>query len=65
LAQNFGAIRSLITSGIQQGHMKMHLMNILNQLEATNEQKKQLVSYFKNRIVSYSVVIEAFDKLKT
>ena len=25
LAQNFAALRSLITSGIQQGHMKMHL----------------------------------------
>ena len=31
LAQNFAAIRSLITSGIQKGHMKMHLLNILNQ----------------------------------
>ena len=28
LAQNFSAIKSLITSGIQVGHMKMHLINI-------------------------------------
>ena len=28
LAQNFGAIRSLVTTGIQKGHMKMHLLNI-------------------------------------
>ena len=34
LAQNFAALNSLVTSGIQKGHMKMHLMNILNQLEA-------------------------------
>ena len=40
LAQNFAAIRSLITTGIQQGHMKMHLMNILNQFEATDLEKK-------------------------
>lgn len=39
LAQNFAALRSLITSGIQKGHMKMHLFNILNQLGATEEQK--------------------------
>ena len=30
LSQNFGALKSLITSGIQKGHMKMHLINILN-----------------------------------
>ena len=35
LAQNFAALRSLITSGIQKGHMKMHLTNILNQLQAS------------------------------
>ncbi|MBP7273620.1 MAG: hydroxymethylglutaryl-CoA reductase, degradative, partial [Saprospiraceae bacterium] len=30
LAQNFAAVRSLVTIGIQKGHMKMHLHNILN-----------------------------------
>src|SRR5690606_15031082 len=30
LAQNFAAVKSLITTGIQHGHMKMHLKNILN-----------------------------------
>ncbi|MBO0155293.1 hypothetical protein J0688_25125, partial [Vibrio parahaemolyticus] len=30
IAQNFAAVKSLTTTGIQQGHMKMHLMNILN-----------------------------------
>jgi hydroxymethylglutaryl-CoA reductase len=34
LAQNF-ALRSLTTTGIQDGHMKMHL-NILNQFDATD-----------------------------
>ena len=40
LAQNFAALRSLTTTGIQQGHMKMHLMNILNQFEANDTEKK-------------------------
>ena len=40
LAQNYGALRSLITSGIQKGHMKMHLINILNSLEASESEKK-------------------------
>ena len=37
LAQNFAAIKSLTTTGIQQGHMKMHLMNILNHLKDLEE----------------------------
>ena len=41
LAQNFGAVRSLVTTGIQKGHMKMHLLNILNQLGASNEEREK------------------------
>lgn len=41
LAQNFGAVRSLVASGIQKGHMKMHLMNILNHLEAILQKLKE------------------------
>ena len=64
LAQNFSAVRSLITSGIQKGHMKMHLLNILNQLEATEEEKKQIVEYFKDKVVSFSATVEIFSKLR-
>lgn len=64
LAQNFSALRSLITSGIQKGHMKMHLLNILNQLEATDEEKEQLVEHFKNRVVSFSAAVKAFCDLR-
>ena len=46
LAQNFAALRALVTTGIQKGHMKMHLMNILTQLEATTEEKIQVANYF-------------------
>ena len=44
LAQNFAALRSLVTSGIQKGHMKMHLLNILNQLQANPAEKEQLIT---------------------
>lgn len=56
LAQNFAAIRSLVTTGIQKGHMKMHLHNILKQLEATPEQTEAAIEYFSNRVISYNDV---------
>lgn len=64
LAQNFAAVRSLVTTGIQEGHMKMHLLNILNQLEATEEEKKSLINYFKKHSATHNAVVEAFHKLR-
>lgn len=64
LAQNFGALRSLTTTGIQKGHMKMHLMNILNQLEATNSEKEIVIDYFKDKTVSHSEVINKIKELR-
>ena len=67
LAQNFAAVRSLVTTGIQKGHMKMHLINILNQLEASEKEIKEAVVYFKDKVVSFSAVrefIELFRKGK-
>lgn len=64
LAQNFGALKSLTTTGIQEGHMKMHLMNILNQFEATAEEKTNIVDHFKTNIVTHSAVVEAIEKLR-
>ncbi|WP_296382243.1 hydroxymethylglutaryl-CoA reductase, degradative [Winogradskyella sp.] len=64
LAQNFGALKSLTTTGIQEGHMKMHLMNILNQFEATVEEKTQIVEHFKTNIVTHSAVVEAIENLR-
>ncbi len=62
LAQNFSAVSSLISLGIQKGHMKMHLNNIFNQLGATDEEKQQLTAYFKDKTVSHSEVAEALKK---
>lgn len=64
LAQNFAALRSLTTTGIQEGHMKMHLMNILNQHEATPEEKEKLVSHFKTNTVTHSAVVETINQLR-
>jgi hydroxymethylglutaryl-CoA reductase len=65
LAQNFAAVSSLVTTGIQEGHMKMHLLNILNQLGATDIEKDEIINYFKNHTVTHSAVIEAFEKLRS
>jgi len=64
LAQNFAALRSLTTTGIQQGHMKMHLMNILNQFEANANEKQILTEHFKNNAVTHSAVVEAINNLR-
>jgi hydroxymethylglutaryl-CoA reductase len=64
LAQNFAAIRSLTTTGIQEGHMKMHIMNILNQHGATKEEKKIVLDYFKNKTISHSLVVDYLEDLR-
>ncbi len=64
LAQNFAALNSLTTTGIQQGHMKMHLMNILNQFNANAEEKATLATHFKTNPVTHSAVVEALHKLR-
>ncbi|WP_411028883.1 hydroxymethylglutaryl-CoA reductase, degradative [Spongiimicrobium sp. 3-5] len=64
LAQNFAALRSLVTTGIQEGHMKMHLLNILNQLGATESEKAVLINYFKHETATHSAVVDAFNGLR-
>ncbi|WP_299384222.1 hydroxymethylglutaryl-CoA reductase, degradative [uncultured Lacinutrix sp.] len=64
LAQNFAALRSLTTTGIQEGHMKMHLMNILNQFNATNDEKEVIVNHFKTNTVTHSAVVTEIEKLR-
>jgi hydroxymethylglutaryl-CoA reductase len=58
LANNFGAVKSLVTKGIQVGHMKMHLFNILNFYQATQEEKLKASEYFKNHKVSFKSVTD-------
>lgn len=61
LAQNFAAVRSLVTTGIQQGHMKMHLQNILIHMKASKEKAKAAIEYFKDKTVSFSGVREFLE----
>ncbi len=56
LAQNFAAINSLITSGIQKGHMKMHLNNLLNFLNATDDEREKAMDYFSDKKVSFNAL---------
>ena len=65
LAQNFGALRALTTVGIQQGHMKMHLLNILNYLKATEEEKNHALEYFKDKIVSFTTSRVLLEQLRS
>jgi len=64
LAQNFAALRSLTTTGIQEGHMKMHLNNILNQYQATADERKAIAAYFMNETVSHSSVVALIENLR-
>jgi hydroxymethylglutaryl-CoA reductase len=63
LAQNFAAVRSLITTGIQHGHMKMHLANILQQLNANTEQTKLAKDYFADKKISFNLVRSFLESL--
>ena len=64
LAQNFAALRSLTTTGIQEGHMKMHLNNIINQFEANEEERHLIKTHFKKTAVSHSAVVEFIENLR-
>ena len=64
LAQNFSAVKSLVTTGIQKGHMKMHLLNILNQFGATEMEKERTKTYFSDKVVSFQAVAEFLKKLR-
>lgn len=64
LAQNYAALRALTTKGIQHGHMKMHLQNILNQFDATQDEKNDVEKYFEERTVSHSAVVDKIKALR-
>ena len=54
IISKFWCIQILITSGIQIGHMKMHLLNI--QIKITQLKTKINLEFFKNKLVTYSGV---------
>lgn len=64
LMQNFAAVRSLTTTGIQLGHMKMHLTNIIAELKANLDEAKQIETYFADKVISVSEVRNYLQKLR-
>ena len=65
LANNFSAVKSLTTIGIQAGHMKMHLFNILNHFKASEAEKSAAVDHFKDQKVSFSSVGKYIASLRS
>jgi hydroxymethylglutaryl-CoA reductase len=65
LAQNFAAVRSLVTTGIQRGHMRMHLMNMLNHLEASDLEKSAATEYFQDKVISFNAVRDYLSGLRS
>jgi hydroxymethylglutaryl-CoA reductase len=65
LANNYGALRSLVTKGIQMGHMKMHLVNILNYFKASDKEKNLAVNHFKSHKVSFSGVSDFLEEIRS
>ncbi len=64
LANNFSAVKSLTTKGIQAGHMKMHLFNILNHFKASDQEKSSAVEYFKDQKVSFASVSQFIASIR-
>ena len=64
LAQNFAALKALTTTGIQQGHMKMHLLNVLNNLGATEDEKDFFKIYFKDKVPHHNDIVRKFNEIR-
>ena len=64
LANNFSAVKTLTTKGIQLGHMKMHLLNILNVYKATESEKASAVEFFKHHKVSHNLVASFIQSVR-
>ena len=61
LAQNYAAVKSLVTSGIQKGHMKMHLINLLIKQNATKDQIDKSEEYFRDKDINSQSVKDFLD----
>ena len=64
LAQNFAALRSLTTTGIQEGHMKMHINNIINQFEMTDDERKLIKKHFETHLISHAAVVDFIENIR-
>jgi len=64
LSQNFAALRALTTTGIQKGHMKLHLTNIIKLLNVTKREKMFLIQYFENKTISHQAVVDKYNEMR-
>ena len=62
LAQNFAAVKSLVTTGIQKGHMKMHLINLLIKQNATKNQIDKSEEYFRDKEINSESIKDFLDQ---
>ena len=62
LAQNFAAVKSLVTTGIQKGHMKMHLINLLIKQNATKDQIDKSEEYFRDKEINNKSVKDFLEQ---
>jgi hydroxymethylglutaryl-CoA reductase len=65
LMQNFSAIKSLVTTGIQKGHMRMHLHNMLLRLDATDEETLMALEYFREKTASFQDLRNFLTRVRT
>lgn len=64
LANNFAAVKAMVTVGIQKGHMKMHLLNILKNMHASDVEISEGKKFFEHRPVSYQSVREFLNQFR-
>ncbi len=62
LLQNLGALRALVSGGIIQGHMGLHIKNMIYRLDATPEQKKQVHHVLRQKPKSQKHISESDAK---
>lgn len=59
LLQNLGALRALVSEGIIQGHMGLHIKNMVYRLEATPEQKEYVQRSLYQKLKSQKHISES------
>jgi hydroxymethylglutaryl-CoA reductase len=64
LAQNFAAIHSLVTTGIQVGHMKMHINNMLEQIGVNPTEKDTLKKEYATKTPSFASLKQSLAQLR-
>lgn len=66
LAQNFAALRALVSEGIQSGHMKLHMVNLAKMAGATADEVEQVINKAENlERVTYDHIKKIINELRS